>query len=120
MFNLTYFTFDDNLFDVMKLQQLRYILEIARSGSINEAAKNLYITQPSLSTAVKELEAEFGIEIFVRTSKGVSLSTDGVEFLGYAKQVLDQLLTFRIFIVEMFYKMCYEFSLLLYSSVSSS
>lgn len=90
MFNLTYFTFDDNLFDVMKLQQLRYILEIARSGSINEAAKNLYITQPSLSTAVKELEAEFGIEIFVRTSKGVSLSTDGVEFLGYAKQVLDQ------------------------------
>ena len=53
----------------MKLQQLRYILEIARSGSINEAAKNLYITQPSLKTEVNDLEAEFVIEIFVRTSK---------------------------------------------------
>ncbi|MDF7671209.1 LysR family transcriptional regulator [Orbaceae bacterium ESL0721] len=74
----------------MKLQQLRYVLEIARAGSINEAAKNLYITQPTLSTAVKELESEFNIEIFLRTSKGVSPSVDGVEFLGYAKQVLDQ------------------------------
>lgn len=74
----------------MKLQQLRYIIEIARYGSINEAAKNLYISQPSLSTAVKELESELGIEIFVRSAKGVSLSTDGLEFLGYARQVLDQ------------------------------
>ena len=53
----------------------------------NEAAKNLNITQPSLSTAVNELEAEFGIEIFVRTSKRVSLSTDVVEFWGMPKTI---------------------------------
>ncbi|WP_392552236.1 LysR family transcriptional regulator [Orbus wheelerorum] len=74
----------------MKLNQLRYIIEVARSGSINEAAKKLYITQPSLSTAIKELEDEFDIQIFTRTSKGVSLTTEGIEFLGYAKQILDQ------------------------------
>lgn len=74
----------------MKLNQLRYIVEIARCGSINEAAKKLYITQPSLSSAIKELEDEFDLEIFIRTSKGVSLTTKGMEFLGYAKQILDQ------------------------------
>lgn len=74
----------------MTLQQLRYIVEIARCGSINEAAKKLFISQPSLSTAVKELESELGIEIFLRTTKGVSLSTEGTEFLGYARQVLEQ------------------------------
>lgn len=74
----------------MKLNQLRYIVEVARSGSMNEAAKKLYITQPSLSTAIKELEEEFDIEIFIRTTKGVSLTTVGIEFLGYAKQILDQ------------------------------
>lgn len=74
----------------MKLNQLRYIVEVARSGSMNEAAKKLYITQPSLSTAIKELEDEFNIAIFIRTTKGVSLTTEGIEFLGYAKQILDQ------------------------------
>lgn len=74
----------------MKLNQLRYVVEVARCGSINEAAKKLYITQPSLSTAIKELEEEFNLEIFIRTTKGVSLTTQGIEFLGYAKQILDQ------------------------------
>ncbi|TEA26873.1 LysR family transcriptional regulator [Candidatus Schmidhempelia bombi] len=74
----------------MTLQQLKYIIEIARCGSINEAAKKLFITQPSLSSAVKELEQRLGIEIFVRSSKGVSLSSEGVEFLSYARQVVEQ------------------------------
>ncbi|WP_392566034.1 LysR family transcriptional regulator [Utexia brackfieldae] len=74
----------------MTLQQLRYIIEIARYGSINEAAKKLFITQPSLSTAVKELEAELDITIFLRSSKGVALSAEGIEFVGYARQVLEQ------------------------------
>lgn len=69
---------------------MRYIVEVARCGSINEAAKKLYITQPSLSTAIKELEEEFNIKVFIRTTKGVSLTTEGIEFLGYAKQILDQ------------------------------
>lgn len=74
----------------MTLQQLRYIIAIVHCGSISEAAKQLYITQPSLSNAVKELEQEFGISIFNRTSKGISLSLDGTEFLSYARQVLEQ------------------------------
>lgn len=74
----------------MTLQQLKYILTIVRCGSINEAAKQLYISQPSLSSAVKEIEQEIGIEIFVRTSKGIVLSNDGAEFLAYARQVVEQ------------------------------
>lgn len=74
----------------MTLQQLRYIITIVNCGSISEAAKQLYITQPSLSNAVKELEQEYGISIFNRTSKGISLSSDGTEFLSYARQVLEQ------------------------------
>jgi len=74
----------------MTLQQLKYMIEIVNCGSINEAAKRLYITQPSLSNAVKELEAEIGIELFIRTPKGITLSRDGAEFLGYARQVVEQ------------------------------
>ncbi|WP_077611185.1 LysR family transcriptional regulator [Clostridium sp. Marseille-P2415] len=74
----------------MTLQQLRYIITIVNCGSISEAAKQLYITQPSLSNAVKELEHEYGISIFNRTPKGISLSLDGTEFLSYARQVLEQ------------------------------
>ncbi|RYD03811.1 hypothetical protein N752_17130 [Desulforamulus aquiferis] len=74
----------------MTLQQLKYIIEIVNCGSINEAAKRLYITQPSLSSAVKELEAEIGIELFIRTTKGISLTVDGAEFLSYARQVVEQ------------------------------
>lgn len=74
----------------MTLQQLRYIIIIVNCGSISEAAKQLYITQPSLSNAVKELEQEYNISIFNRTSKGISLSPDGSEFLSYARQILEQ------------------------------
>lgn len=74
----------------MTLQQLRYIITIVNCGSISEAAKRLYITQPSLSNAVKELELEYGVSIFNRTSKGITLSSDGTEFLSYARQILEQ------------------------------
>jgi len=74
----------------MTLQQLKYAIEIAARGSINEAAKRLFITQPSLSNAIKELEAELNIIIFERTNKGISISVEGAEFLGYARQVLEQ------------------------------
>ncbi|HOM03728.1 MAG TPA: LysR family transcriptional regulator [Acetivibrio sp.] len=74
----------------MTLQQLKYIIKIVECGSITEAAKQLFITQPSLSTAVKDLEKELGIEIFYRTAKGISLSDDGAEFLSYARQIIEQ------------------------------
>lgn len=74
----------------MTLQQLRYMIKIVECGSINEAAKQLFITQPSLSNAVKELEHEMGIEMFHRTTRGISLTVDGAEFLSYARQVIEQ------------------------------
>lgn len=74
----------------MTIQKLRYIIEIVSCGSINEAAKRLFITQPSLSAAVRELEEEIGIQIFQRSSRGVTLSPQGAEFLGYARQVVEQ------------------------------
>jgi len=74
----------------MTIQQLKYVVEISRSGSINEAAKKLFVSQPSLSEAIKELEKEMNITIFERTNKGIRLSTDGAEFLGYAKQIIEQ------------------------------
>ncbi|SHE34550.1 LysR family transcriptional regulator [Alkalibacter saccharofermentans] len=74
----------------MTLQQLKYIIKIVECGSITEAAKQLFITQPSLSSAVKELERELGLEIFFRTSKGISLSAEGTEFLSYARQIIEQ------------------------------
>lgn len=74
----------------MTLLQLKYMAEIVDCGSISKAAKQLFITQPSLSSAVKELEEELGIQIFLRTSKGISLTSDGTEFLGYARQILEQ------------------------------
>ncbi len=74
----------------MTLQQLKYIIKIVEYGSITEAAKRLFITQPSLSSAVKELETELGIEIFSRSAKGTALTVDGAEFLSYARQVAEQ------------------------------
>lgn len=74
----------------MKLQQLKYVIEVVRCGSINEAARRLYISQPTLSKAIKELEKELGVTIFTRTSTGIALSPDGAEFLGYARQVVEQ------------------------------
>lgn len=74
----------------MTLQQLRYIIEIVNSGSMSAASEKLFLTQPSLSMTVKELEQELGIEIFLRTNRGISLTNDGVEFLAYARQVVEQ------------------------------
>lgn len=74
----------------MTLQQLRYVVKIAECASITQAAKQLFISQPSLSAAVKDLESEFDIEIFNRTTRGISLTAKGVEFLSYARQLLEQ------------------------------
>lgn len=74
----------------MTLQQLKYAIEIAKCGSINIASKRLFITQPSLSNAIRELEAELNINIFQRTSRGITVSVEGTEFLGYARQVIEQ------------------------------
>ncbi|HIT89383.1 MAG TPA: LysR family transcriptional regulator [Candidatus Merdenecus merdavium] len=74
----------------MTLQQLKYVIETVHCGSMNEAAKKLFISQPSLSNAIKELENELGIQIFLRTNKGTVLSVEGGEFLGYARQVIEQ------------------------------
>lgn len=74
----------------MTILKLRYFMEVVKCGSISEAAKSLFITQPSLSTAIKELEDELGFGLFIRTNKGVVLSNDGTEFMGYASQILEQ------------------------------
>jgi DNA-binding transcriptional LysR family regulator len=74
----------------MTLQQLKYAIEVATWGSINEAAKRLFIAQSSLSTAIKELEEEIKVKIFERTSKGINVSVEGAEFLAYARQILEQ------------------------------
>jgi len=74
----------------MTLQQLKYAVEIARSGSMNIAAKKLFISQPSLSKAIKELEIEVNISIFERTNRGIKVTVEGAEFLGYARQVIEQ------------------------------
>ncbi|MFT8726464.1 MAG: LysR family transcriptional regulator [Liquorilactobacillus ghanensis] len=74
----------------MRLQQLKYLEKIVDCGSINVAAKELFLTQPSLSKAIKELEAEMGIQILLRQQRGVSLTNDGREFMAYANQILDQ------------------------------
>lgn len=74
----------------MTLQQLKYIVEVADKGSITQAAKNLFISQPSLSASIKELEAEIKTTIFIRTNRGIIVSSEGADFLGYARQILQQ------------------------------
>lgn len=74
----------------MTLVQLRYVITVANSNSMNEAAKKLFISQPSLSAAIHELEEEIGIDIFHRSNRGISLTARGEEFIGYARQVTEQ------------------------------
>lgn len=74
----------------MTLMQLRYIITISETGSLNKAADLLYVSQPSLTSSVKELEKELGITIFNRSGRGVTLTNDGAEFLLYAKQIYSQ------------------------------
>lgn len=74
----------------MTLQQLKYAVTVAEEGTISDAAKKLFISQPSLTNAIKELENEMQITIFNRTNKGIVVSNIGDEFLSYARQVLEQ------------------------------
>lgn len=76
----------------MTLQQLKYVITIAETGSLGKAAERLFVSQPSLTNAVKELEKELGFPLFHRTSKGVSPTTEGLRFLPYARQVESQYL----------------------------
>ena len=74
----------------MTLKQLQYAVTIADIGSITEAAKKLFISQPSLTASIHELEKEYGITLFSRSSKGIKVTPEGDEFLGFARQILDQ------------------------------
>lgn len=74
----------------MTLTQLKYAITVAQSGSMNEAARRLFISQPSLSSAIKDLEQEIGIEVFRRTNRGISITPEGEEFIGYARQTVEQ------------------------------
>ncbi len=74
----------------MTLQQLKYAVTIAQKGTISEASHTLYVSQPSLTNAIKELEAEINITIFHRSNRGIVVTNEGEEFLGYARQVLQQ------------------------------
>ena len=74
----------------MTIQQLNYVITISEKGSLNKAAEVLYVTQPSLTSAVRELERELGITLFNRGGKGVTLTNDGAEFIQYARQVVNQ------------------------------
>ena len=74
----------------MTLQQMRYAITISDCGSMNEAAHQLFITQPSLSSTIKELEKELGTPIFIRSNRGISITQEGQEFLGYARQIIAQ------------------------------
>ena len=74
----------------MTLTQLKYVITVANAGSINEAARRLFLSQPSLSSAVRELEEEIGVDIFRRTNRGISVTPKGEEFIGYARQVVEQ------------------------------
>ena len=74
----------------MTLNQLKYAIIVAESESFNEAAKKLFISQPSLSTSIHSLEEEIGVQIFRRSQNGIAVTPDGKEFIGYARQVMEQ------------------------------
>lgn len=74
----------------MTLTQLHYLITIAETKSLNKAAEQLYVSQPSLTSAMKELEKELGITLFYRSGRGVTLTNDGIEFLLHAKQIYGQ------------------------------
>ena len=74
----------------MNINQIKYVLTVANSPSMREAATKLYVSQPALSASIAELENELGIMIFERTNKGISLTEEGREFVGYAKKAVGQ------------------------------
>ncbi len=75
----------------MTIQQLKYIITVAETGSITEAAKKVYISQPSLSNAIKDIEKETKLTVFHRSRQGIALTKEGLEFLGYARSVVQQM-----------------------------
>lgn len=77
--------------DHVTIQQLKYIVSVVENGTITEAAKKMYISQPSLSNAIKDIEEEVGITIFIRSRAGIVVTPEGMEFVGYARQVLRQM-----------------------------
>ena len=74
----------------MNLKQLEYVVEISRSGSINKAAQNLYLAQPSLSASVRQLEQELGFSIFRRKNSGIELTSEGKLMLLSAKLIMEE------------------------------
>lgn len=74
----------------MTLQQLRYAICIANQKSMNKAAAELFITQPSLSSTIRDLEGEIGLKLFIRSNRGIAMTPEGEEFLAYARQMLEQ------------------------------
>ncbi len=74
----------------MKLQQLKYVVKVAEVGNITEASRRLFVSQPSITAAIHDLEREMSIVIFERTNKGVVVTPEGETFMGYARQVLEQ------------------------------
>ena len=74
----------------MTLQQLSYLIKVAECGNITDAAEQLYISQPSLSTAISNLEKEMGVTAFIRTKKGVIVTHEGEELLSFARMLLEQ------------------------------
>ena len=74
----------------MTIQQLRYVTVICDEGSLNKASELLYVSQPSLTSAVRELEKELGVTLFNRSGRGVTPTNDGLEFIHYAREVLSQ------------------------------
>lgn len=74
----------------MTIQQMQQIVTIAESGSMNEASKKLFVSQPNLSAVVRDMEEELGINLFLRNNRGITITQEGEEFLGYARQVLQQ------------------------------
>ena len=74
----------------MNIAHLKYVVEIANTNSISKAAENLYMNQPNLSRAIKSLEEEIGIEIFIRSSKGIRITPEGEEFIQYARKIVNQ------------------------------
>ncbi len=75
----------------MNVLHMKYAVEVARLGSLNKAAETLLIAQPNISRSIKELEADLGISIFNRSAKGMELTPEGEEFIGYAKDILRQI-----------------------------
>ncbi len=75
----------------MNILHMKYAVEVARAGSLNKASENLYVALPNVSRSIRELEASLGITIFDRSAKGMTLTPEGEEFIGYAKSILSQI-----------------------------